>query len=319
LYTEFGIPSGTCEPCPEEPPEKNCPLEKPEAGRECYIEGDCSYDFETTGCTADDIQCTPTSFFSCFEGRWVEGVVANEPCPPPIEKPCPEEQPADTEKCRSNSFALGQKCEYNFRRFSCDKDSPMCVPSTFYYCGDGDEWQVAVADPQICLEYPPGFADICDPTDSEFCPEKEPENQTPCSNIGQNCDYNYSIVGCTLEEATCSPSRFYDCSQEGSWQLSLPSIIPCDEQDPDVPVAEPYGPCDPDTFCPLVKPSYQSKCSNVGLECNYDFRNVSCDEEEVICEGLEYYQCTDGDGWIVAAKDYFCEENPPGFLDVCVP
>jgi hypothetical protein len=245
---EPGIPSGTCEPCPEEPPEENCPLKKPRPDSECDIQGDCSYDFEITGCTAEDIQCTPSSSFSCFDGRWKEAVIDTFRCPPPIGAPCPEEEPTDTE-CRSNGFASNQKCDYDFRNVSCDEDSPICEPTKFYTCTDGDGWVVASLD-VFCEESFPGLFEECDPTDSEFCPLKAPENQTPCSNIGQNCDYGYSIVGCTLEEATCSPTSFYECTEEGIWQLSLPGIF-CEEQDPDVPVSQP---CDPDTFCPLVKP-----------------------------------------------------------------
>jgi len=315
LVLELDIPSGTCEPCPEEPPEKNCPLEKPTAGSECLIQADCSYDFETTGCTADDIQCTPTSYFFCLDGQWEEGGVATLQCPPPIGLPCPEKQPTDTE-CRSNGFAAGLKCEYDFRSVSCDEDSPSCQPGTFYFCTDDDGWQIAISD-AFCLDYPPGFYDVCDPTDSEFCPLEAPENQTPCSNIGQNCDYGYSILGCTLEEATCSPSRFYECTQEGMWQLSLPSIPLCEEPDLVVPI---FGPCDPDTFCPLVKPSNQS-CSNVGLECGYDFTNVSCDEDSPNCQPGTFYYCTDDYAWQIEKTYSLCEDQdyPPGFGAVCDP
>jgi len=315
---ELGIPSGTCEPCPEEPPEVNCPLEKPTAGSECNIQATCSYDFETTGCTAEEIQCTPTSFFSCSEGQWEEGVAAKLLCPPIGGASCPEKEPTDT-KCRSNGFAPDQQCEYGFRSTSCDEDSPQCLPDTFYFCTDFDGWQVAMSD-VFCLDYPPGFGAVCDPTDSEFCPLEAPDNQTPCSNIGQNCDYGYFILGCTLEDATCSPTSFYECTQEGMWQLSVPSPNFCEEQDPNVPIFEP---CDPDTFCPLVKPSNPS-CSNVGLECEYDFINVSCDEGKEICQPQSDYLCIegfepDGNVWLVAISDYWCEDYPPGNGAVCVP
>ena len=81
-----GIPSGkSCEPCPAVKPAGVCPPSKPIAGRECYIDyrGECDY-FGIKGCSADELEYTVTSRFTCDGWRWVEdgknsrGILANE-------------------------------------------------------------------------------------------------------------------------------------------------------------------------------------------------------------------------------------------------
>jgi len=76
-------------------------------------------------------------------------------------------------------------------------------------------------------------------------------------------------------------------------------------------------------LCPNLPPS--GKCLTDGyadgLSCNYDYRDVSCDETIQQCVPQEYYTCDgNSDEWILSVPDVFCEnETPPTFLESCNP
>jgi len=72
-----------CEPCPTVEPADKCPAEEPGNGSPCSEAGlQCDYDFIFTGCSTEELRCTPISFYFCMdEGSWQLAQAGMVPCP----------------------------------------------------------------------------------------------------------------------------------------------------------------------------------------------------------------------------------------------
>jgi len=72
-------------------------------------------------------------------------------------------------------------------------------------------------------------------------------------------------------------------------------------------------------------PEIERKCTNegyeAGLECAYDYVNLSCEEGEEICSPIETYTCSEDYGWVVAMMDVQeCPDpTPTQFMKECDP
>ena len=283
----------TCEPCPKVEPEGICPPEKPKGGELCDLEKGttCRYDFEVTGCSPEEMQCTSLSFFSCFDGEWAEAVADPRPCPP-TDKSCPDSKPESGTRCIRDGYNVGMSCNYEFADLSCDEDIEICSATEFYSCSETRGWMVAINDFSCFPETPPGFMDRCDPSVPSKCTPEEPEMGSKCSGIGINCDYGYAYTGCTAEEATCSATKLYTCGLDGTWSLALPDPIDCGETNPEPPIGDT---CDP-LQCPVMLPESGSSCDakQASLRCPY----------------YEYIGCTYEDGFsCVETASSFCSAD----------
>jgi len=79
-----GLPlNQECEPCPTVEPADKCPSEEPGNQTPCSEVGlQCDYDFMYTGCSIEELRCTPISFYFCTEeGTWQLAMAGMVPCP----------------------------------------------------------------------------------------------------------------------------------------------------------------------------------------------------------------------------------------------
>jgi len=241
--TELTIKPGvgeSCEPCPEVSPEDICPPEKPEGGKSCDLEEGttCNYDFEVTGCSPEDLQCTPLSLFFCSSGEWMVIMTLPVPCPIKINQ-CPDSPPAHDSSCTA-----GLSCPYDYRNTSCDEGIEICSPHAHYDCTETNGWAYAISD-FFCesQNYPDGHYDECDPSvPSKYkkCPDSPPANYSSCT-AGLSCPYDYRNTSCEEGKEICSPTAHYDCTETNGWALSISDFF-CESQNyPD----SHYDECDP--------------------------------------------------------------------------
>lgn len=273
----------TCQPCPKVEPEDICPSpsEKPEYGKVCDVEGiTCNYDFEITGCHAKELQCSPSSMFTCTNGSW--DMIVSLPTPPclPTGKTCPKEKPSSL-SCRQNGYDPGLTCPFDYRDSSCDKNIEECTATESWTCTESHGWIIAIAD-FMCLDAPDDFLHSCDPN---ACPLVEPMSGEKCSDIEGSCDYGYQYTGCTADDIQCSASRFYTCGSNGTWELALASPIFCPAV-VTLPVPPIGEKCDP-LACPLYIPEDDSGCDPAQ-------RKLSCPYYEYVgCNYQDGFQCTE--------------------------
>ena len=149
----------------------------------------CSYDYTFTGCTWDEIQCTPKTVKICDTGIRVwqpnaailqfcgpneevsEGFPFNEACKPcpkvkPAGKACPKDAPVNQSDCSKYKKRLdGRRCKYDFRYTGCNLDEVKergCTPFRSFECTEEKKWQESVADPKPCgLELAPPVKPVC--------------------------------------------------------------------------------------------------------------------------------------------------------------
>jgi hypothetical protein len=70
-----------------------------------------------------------------------------------------------------------------------------------------------------------------------------------------------------------------------------------------------------------VKPQNGDPCFNydLGLDCDYEYVNTSCNEGEVKCSPIEFYSCR-SDGWALAMPMFSCPgDYPSSFAEPCSP
>ena len=169
---------------------------------------------------------------------------------------------------------------------------------------------------------------------NQACPIEPPDASSSCIADGfvqgQVCRYDYIDVSCPPESMLCVPITYYNCDATVGWRMTQANIgcpagiaegstfgQPCDPSQTNKPPIGVYK------LCPNSPPS--GKCLTDGyadgLSCNYDYRDVSCDETIQQCVPQEYYTCDgDSDEWILSVPDVFCEnETPPTFLESCNP
>ena len=72
-----------CEPCPKVEPADECPSIQPDNFSKCTQVGlECKYGFMLTGCNLEELQCSPTKWYSCTkENFWIVAMADMAPCP----------------------------------------------------------------------------------------------------------------------------------------------------------------------------------------------------------------------------------------------
>jgi hypothetical protein len=310
-----------------------CPLQEPGFSSECHedqIGIDCDFGYTWWGCTEDTMTCSPSSFFTCTEQlTWIAAIVDPIDCGNTVPPPnfgeacdptliCPETKPEGGTSCDKDS---GLECPYEYRDISCEEDKENCQPTEFYTCDEDYGWIFAIAD-YICegFDYPPDFLHECDPKQyPKQCPENPPGIMESCYNEGLQCNYGYNWIGCTEETMTCGPSSFYTCTSDGFWVGAHMDPIDCGNM---IPPDKLWQSCDPAKVCPKETPEPGLPCDKEnGLECPYDYRDISCDKDQEECAPTAFYTCDEKHGWLGAVADFICEgfDYPPGWLHECVP
>jgi len=329
----LGIP---CEPCPDVEPEGLCPPQMPNPGEACSVDESilCKYDFGFTGCSANELQCTPKSAISCTNGQWGIPIAFPSPPPcPPTGKECPRVPPRDPILCRSYGYDPGLTCQYNFVDVSCDQSAEECIPTTTMLCTESDGWEVTTVRPEWDLpcedgDYPSDWLHSCVP-DPDFkdcdetpcrakqgnpCPVAKPVPERPClingHDVGLQCSYDYRDVSCYDDVVKCVATQLYQCTMFG-WQEAVGDHN-CDSGYPDK--------WNRRCRCPDPKPEFGEDCQNVGLSCYYEYRNLSCDKNTELCSPTEFYTCWESQ-WSVVTPNILCPDGdyPPTFGDVCNP
>ena len=165
----------TCSLCvPDSNP--GCPPSKPTSGDAgCSLVAlaeepnrSCFYDYQVLGCTPDELECKPTTSFTCDEdGLWVEipefllDCVANDPSWGTDCTPCPTNKPTDGEACTTDRSEI---CEYDFEYKGCSSEEIRCEATTAFECRDN-----------VWVDNSPFFLDGCQsPSPSD------PRLNTPC-------------------------------------------------------------------------------------------------------------------------------------------
>merc|ERR1712176_560312 len=165
----------TCDLCPS-----GCPPSKPTSGDSgCSLDAlagepnsSCFYDYQVLGCNPDELECKPTTRFTCDdEGLWQEfpefllDCVADDPSWGTDCTPCPTNKPTMGEACTTDS---GETCEYDFQNV-CFFDEIRCTATTAFECRDN-----------VWFDNSPFFLDGClssvanDPSLRPSCPPEGP-------------------------------------------------------------------------------------------------------------------------------------------------
>jgi hypothetical protein len=313
-----GCPWGECDPydfdnfcnlCPDEAPEPETPCE------ENSDEG-CSYDYSVSGCTPEEIQCSPDSTYYCNDGFWEveynyrpEGLecVPPEPCPSgecdpddfdPTCDLCPATKPTEGEKCRT-PFPFEEGCVYEYSVGGCG-NNPECLPVSTFYCGDDGVWVEEDDIRPKCLLAPGCPKGECDPDNFDrtcsLCPGEKPEEGTDCETpfpFEDACVYEYSVGGCG-NNPECRPVSYFYCNEEGEvWKEVLDKRPKCLLVD-----GCPEGECDPDDFdptcssCPYEAPEPGTPCDETADEgCSYEYSVAGCTPDELECRADSTYYC----------------------------
>jgi len=280
----------------------------------------------TGGCGADDpINCNAIDTYTCEKDlKWslstldVAGCVtesgdgplfpSGETCDP---AECPLALPEPWTDC--DLAPTQDQCAYNYQYFGCTFETLQCYPSAFASCNEEKKWEIMISGMQEpCLGMDEGipFGDTCEPCsevkpEDTICPSDRPTAGKSC-DIGVDCEYDFGITGCDALDLQCTAASIFACS-EGVWLEAVVDPLPC------LPPLT--------RKCPDSKPSDYACMQNgyeVGLVCNYDYRNTSCEEGKEVCSSLETYECSEY-GWLEIARDFFCLEPPKDFLNECDP
>merc|ERR1712151_484260 len=85
-------------------------------------------------------------------------------------------------------------------------------------------WKSKTLDQTQCNENPPNDLPLneeCAPCPkvepADKCPEKRPDNELECSNVGLKCSYKYSYTGCNVDQLKCRPLLVYTCEEDKIW------------------------------------------------------------------------------------------------------
>jgi len=278
-----------CTPCSDSKPAKECPKKEPTIQEDCSAyENDltCAYDFMITGCTQDELQCSPTSYFTCEQEQGWQRIDALYP-------PCPTECPSTYKSSEfqddcSEKYEDNRQCNYDYRYTGCTWDELECTSLQGYTC-DHDEfptWQHEITSIQECVNPPNGLPVLgdctpCSDVPAEGCPETAPTIQEDCSAFENDltCDYNLMLTGCNKSELECLPENSFTCSEGKQWEgVAFIPPAPCPTNKCPTMISSEFGmPC---------QPTYQD-----GLECKYSYVFTGCTEDTLACVPEETYSC----------------------------
>ncbi|OEU06223.1 hypothetical protein FRACYDRAFT_255563 [Fragilariopsis cylindrus CCMP1102] len=215
-----------------------CPL-NPEFNSPCRTVGDiCDYDHLYTGCTWEDLQCTPVISCECFSDETWQCLIAA------------------SVQCDGNGGGFGgSSMMFEF-------DEPVAAAAV-------------AATTSTTATIPDGlpWGDRCDPN-NDLPQEAQPDTIVPvevegrlngeCPKRGPNfgscsdeyvpnliCEYDYIYTGCSWDELSCGSVMSCECDQfnNGDWACRSFSMFPCNAQT--TPDDLPWGQsCDPSSPLP---------------------------------------------------------------------
>ena len=219
-----------------------CPL-NPEFNSPCRTVGDiCDYDHLYTGCTWEDLQCTPVISCECFSDEtWQCLIAASVQC---------------NDGIGGGGFG-GSSMMFEF------ENEPVAEAAA-----------AVAATNTSTTTIPDGlpWGDRCDPSDD--LPQAQPDTIVPvevegrlngeCPESGPNfgscsdeyvpnliCEYDYIYTGCSWDELSCGSVMSCECDQfnDGDWACRSFSMFPCNAQT--TPDDLPWGQsCDPSSPLP---------------------------------------------------------------------
>ena len=175
-----------------------------------------------------------------------------------------------------NCYNPGLSCAYNYQYMGCNfEDGFSCTATDYFYCNSDQNWELSVLDMLPCVDPVPKSpaGQTCEPcptvVPAESCPHVKPKPGESCSiDSGVECQYDFGVRGCSADQLECTPSSFYSC-MNGQWEAAVASPEPC-------------ASLTSSDVCPVKKPTANSPCYNLGQTCNYEYRNLSCNAEEVM-------------------------------------
>lgn len=199
-----------------------CPASEPEPNGACRSSASsCEYNHVFTGCTWEELTCTPISYCNCVDGTWMCIMAAMAPC-----------------------IGLGLLSGFD-ERDAFDAGLPP----------NGLPWGDS-CDPNAELPTPPPepAETVVEGRLSEECPD-EPQYGRTCTDsyvTELSCDYDYIYVGCSWSELGCYPIVGCDCDLfgDGTWACWSAAMMGCPERT--TPQDLPWGRnCNPEDPLPL--------------------------------------------------------------------
>lgn len=323
-----------CEDPPDPPigdscdPKEFCPLRKPHPETRCGEDQAgliCEFDYKYFGCHfTDGFSCGPTSTYRCLENQeWEVAELIVEPCPDPSQgsvqyqtcKPCPRVEPEgicppEVPKPDTECFIDHEgSCKYDFSITGCSASELQCSPGRQFFCSNG-RWEELISLPNL----------PCEPT-GKLCPEEKPKDNL-CRmhgyDPGLSCAYDYMDSSCDLTSESCVPITNYYCTENEGWMIAMASFMcegdayppdflhTCDREDP--------------YLCPLVEPQPNTKCTDIGIACEFDHMYFGCTLEKATCSAGSIYTCADDGIWRLMIRDpLFCEDRVPPLGESCDP
>jgi uncharacterized surface protein with fasciclin (FAS1) repeats len=231
-----------------------CPL-NPEFNSPCRTVGDiCDYDHLYTGCTWEDLQCTPVISCECFSDEtWQCLIAASVQCNHGIdgggfggssmmfefENELVAEAAAAVAANNTSTATIPDGLPWGDR---CDPsdDLPQAQPDTI----DGGE-EEEEEDSIVLVEVEGRL--------NGECPESGPNFGSCSDEYVPNliCEYDYIYTGCSWDELLCGSVMSCECDQfnNGDWACRSFSMLSCDAQT--TPDDLPWGQsCDPSSPLP---------------------------------------------------------------------
>ncbi len=201
--------------------------------------------------------CDPATF---DPSPWLDNSVIEG-----LEARCPITQPVAGSDCTK---APSEGCSYEYTVVGCTPETLECLPVSAFVCDPNDHAWIERVDAYTKCAVPKGyptgecepetFAPVYSETQNGICPSTQPIQGMDCSQTGYidgGCPFNYSVFGCTQEEAECLPMDTFFCehndqTEEWIWQHRMLVAEKCLSEIPS-------GSCDGATL--LIKEDFSSE------------------------------------------------------------
>mmetsp|Transcript_59334 Transcript_59334/g.64060 ORF Transcript_59334/g.64060 Transcript_59334/m.64060 type:complete len:461 (+) Transcript_59334:111-1493(+) len=156
---------------------------------------------------------------------------------------CPATAPILNDQCDTEQIG-GVVCKYQYVYTGCTWSTLQCTPLSTCECSNDGTWACfsdtlipcdnnnggdvaglppwgGDCNPNNVLPVPPQQEEalVEPPTiinESVVCPEV-PTLNGPCETLGDVCEYQHVLMGCTWEELRCSPIMRCECDDDGTW------------------------------------------------------------------------------------------------------
>lgn len=247
-----------------------CPDESPQVGSRCRTTGQrCHYDYRYSGCTWEDLSCSPGQTCSCLKSSRNGSDISTWQCM--ILDPMPCSVIATPANPTPEGLPEG------------DCEAGTALPTR----------PVAIDEGEV----------------GDLCPAAMPRPGSSCQAIGEQCDFGYVYKGCTWDTLSCSPSRTCFCRENGIWACRVMESQPCSlaatPANP-VPAGLPEGDCDSNAAlpteiesgeeasidtCPASMPQPGSRCKTTGERCDFGHKYNGCTWESLSCVATRVCTC----------------------------